>query len=187
MLLVDFINPLDFEGAARLAPMALAAAKATARLKARCRRAGWPTIYANDNFGHWNSDFKALVEKCRALPRAAAIIDAIEPDRGDLSVLKPRHSAFFGTPLEFLLSELGTTGLVITGIAADSCIMFTAMDAFLRTYPVWAPRDCVAAESPSRREIALSQMRRIAKVWVGPSHTPLRRACSSTLALHRGR
>jgi nicotinamidase-related amidase len=64
LLMVDFVNPLMFAGADRVAPMALSAAAATARLKARCRRANWPTIYANDNFGQWNSEFSPLVKRC---------------------------------------------------------------------------------------------------------------------------
>jgi nicotinamidase-related amidase len=177
LLMVDFVNPLRFAGADRLAPMALAAGAATARLKARCRRANWPTIYANDNFGQWNSEFSSLVKRCATGGSdSAALVDLLTPDKVDLSILKPRHSAFYGSPLEFLLVELRVSGLIITGIAADSCVLFTAMDAFLRRYSVWVPRDCVASESLAKRDAALTQMRDAAKVWTGPSRTPLRTA-----------
>ncbi|MFO1396062.1 MAG: isochorismatase family cysteine hydrolase [Burkholderiales bacterium] len=186
LLLVDFVNPMDFDGARALAPSALRAARAAMALKRRFARAGWPVIFANDNFGHWDSQFDALIAHCAAAGGAAArLVRAIAPEPGDLSLLKPRHSAFFGTPLDFLLHDLAAQTLVITGIAADSCVLFTALDAFVREYRVWVPNDCVAAESAARRASALRQLRTAAKVWTGPSTTPLRTAVARCAALHR--
>ena len=65
LLLVDFINPMDFAGAAVLAPRAVAAATAAAHLKSRLKRARVPVIYANDNFGDWRADFSTIIEACR--------------------------------------------------------------------------------------------------------------------------
>ena len=61
LLLVDFINPFNFPGAERLAPAAVEAARATAGLKERLAAEGVTTIYANDNYGVWQSDFHTLV------------------------------------------------------------------------------------------------------------------------------
>ena len=65
LLLIDFMNPFDYEGAARLAPRAIKAARNAAQLKVRMRTEHAPVIYANDNFGRWESDFAAVVESCR--------------------------------------------------------------------------------------------------------------------------
>ena len=66
LLLIDFINPMDFPGAQDLAAAAVEAARATSILKSRLRKTGVPAIYANDNYGGWQSDFQSLVERCAA-------------------------------------------------------------------------------------------------------------------------
>jgi hypothetical protein len=74
LLLVDFVNPLSFEGADELAPSALEAAKQTAKLRRRLANEGGRTVCANDNYGQWTSDFKALWRHCMATPGTAGMI-----------------------------------------------------------------------------------------------------------------
>jgi nicotinamidase-related amidase len=70
-------------------------------LASAARRAGMPVIYANNHFGNWQSDFHRLIEECRESERCGrAIVALLEPKPKDFAVLKPRHSAFYGTPLE---------------------------------------------------------------------------------------
>lgn len=186
LLLVDFMNPLDFDGADKLAPKAIAAAKKALALKRRCREARIPVIYANDNFGRWESQFAEVVRSCveRGGP-SAQLAQLLAPEDGDLSILKPRHSAFYGTPLEFLLEALGAQCLILTGLAADSCVLFTACDAFMREYPVWVPPDCVASETDAATRRALAQIVATAKVYVGRSRMPLARGVEQAVARHR--
>jgi nicotinamidase-related amidase len=161
LLLVDFINPLQFDGAEDIAAAALAAAKMTLRLKRRLAARGVPAIYANDNYGLWRSDFREVLARCRALGGAAGeMARLLAPGPRDLTILKPRHSAFYATPLELLLGQIRAKRLVLAGLAADICVQVTASDAFLRGYNVWAPADCTAAESAPRRDAALDWMRR---------------------------
>jgi nicotinamidase-related amidase len=169
LLLVDFINPLDFDGAQALAPSALLAAREAARLR---RRLGAQVVYANDNYGVWHSDFKALYERVRAGRGPGAEIAArLRPRQRDCTILKPRHSAFYATPLDLLLRQLKCRRLVVTGIAADNCIVFTAMDAYLRGYSLWVPEDCIAAEAPAHKAQALKLMQRVLKADVRPAAT----------------
>ena len=159
LLLVDFINPLEFPAARRLARPALAAARATAALKARLREAGVQAVYANDNYGGWQSNFQSVFARCEAaggVPAEMARLLAPGPD--DITVLKPRHSAFFATPLQLLLEQLKAERLVLAGLATDLCVLFSALDAHVRGYQLWVPRDCVAAESPRRQRDALRYM-----------------------------
>ena len=93
----------------------------------------------------------------------------LAPGPGDRSILKPRHSAFFGTPLEFLLDELSVDRLLLTGLAADSCIMFTAHYAYLRKFALRIPGDCVASERDSYRRAALAYLARMLKADVAPA------------------
>ena len=159
LLLVDFINPMQFDGADDLSIPAVEAAKATAILKRRLTSEGVRTIYVNDNFGHWQSDFDGLTAHCRKQGGTSAkLVRALAPTKADLRVLKPRHSGFHGTPLDLLLTQLDAHQLILVGLAADLCVQFTAMDAFVRGYRLWVPEDCVAAESPERKQAALQWM-----------------------------
>ena len=164
LLLVDFINALDFPGGEQLAPHAVEAARATAALKERLATEGVATIYANDNYGVWQSDFHTLVSTCLGLEGPAGeMARLLYPQARDLTILKPRHSAFFASPLELLLEEMQTRELVICGLATDICVQLTAMDAFLREYPVWVPADCTAAESPEAKAASLAYMASVLK------------------------
>jgi len=178
LLLIDFFNPRGFDGGS-LGAAALRAAGNTARLKARLRKAGVPAIYANDNFGNWESEFSELVATCRTIRGVpAAIADLLAPIAGDRSVLKPRHSAFFETPLEFLLDELGIGMLILAGVSADSCIMFTAHDAYLRKLDLWVPADCVASPKPAYTRAALTHQERVLRASIVPSDADLTRMLS---------
>lgn len=170
LLLIDFINLFDFEDAPRLGPRAVRAAQAAAALKARMKKTGVPCIYANDNFGNWRSDFAALVEQCAGRKgHSAAIVEAIRPEKDDLAVLKPRHSAFYGTPLDFLLEELRVQELILTGIALDMCVFATAQDAHVRQFGLWIPRNCVAGFTASEERSALAHMARTLKADTRPA------------------
>ena len=170
LLLVDFINPLRFDGADDLAASATQAARCAERLRRRLSALGCRTIYANDNYGRWTSDFQRLWQHCAAAPGAAGeMARRLAPRARDFTLLKPRHSAFHATPLDLLLQQLHCKQLVIAGIAADSCVLFSAMDAYLRGYALWVPRDCVAAESDDARDQALAQMARVLKAHTEPS------------------
>ncbi len=164
LLLVDFINPLDFPGAQDLAPAALIAARATAKLARAARSRAIPVVYANDNFGLWQSDFAAMVERLASGGGpSSAIVKLLRPKSGDLTILKPMHSAFFGSPLDIVLDKMGVRSLIIAGLATDICVQFTAADAFLRGLKVHAPPECTAAESEAKKGAALGYMRDILK------------------------
>ena len=161
LLLVDFINHFQFRGASKLAPRARRAARATARMKADFVRKGCTCIYANDNFGDWRTDFPALVAASLKRADASGQIAAIlKPGERDLSVLKPRHSAFYGTPLEFLLEELKASTLIVAGIAVDMCVLATAQDAHMRKFKLRVPANCVAGFNRAQELSALATMER---------------------------
>jgi nicotinamidase-related amidase len=173
LLLVDFINTLDFPGGELLAPHAVAAARATAALKQRLAADGVPAIYANDNFGVWQSDFHSLVSTCLGLEgEAGEVARLLYPQADDLTILKPRHSAFYASPLELLLVEMEARELVICGLAADMCVQLTAADAFLREFRTWVPADCTAAETQEAKDTALRYMGNVLKCDVRPSTAP---------------
>jgi nicotinamidase-related amidase len=171
LLLIDFINPFGFPGADKLAGPAIEAARLAAELKERLSREGVTAIYANDNYGAWQSDFHSLVSACLGMegpPREIARL--LYPQAADLTILKPRHSAFYASPLELLLAEMETRELVVCGLATDMCVQLTAGDAFLREFAVWVPADCTAAESVEAKEASLAYMESVLKCDTRPSH-----------------
>lgn len=170
LLLIDWINDLEFEGGDRLLPQALSAAKATAALRSRAKHAGVPVIYCNDNFGRWRSDFRNLLEHVlRDNVRGKPIAELLAPDEKDYFVLKPKHSGFHSTTLEVLLAHLGASTLILTGIAGNICVLFTAHDAYMRDFKLIAPRDCLASESAADNRHALEHMAKSCKADTGPS------------------
>ncbi|MDB5820302.1 MAG: isochorismatase (2,3 dihydro-2,3 dihydroxybenzoate synthase)-like protein [Rhizobacter sp.] len=167
LLLVDFINPLQFPQADAIADAAVEAARKTSILKRRLAERGVRSIYANDNYGIWQSEFRDVLGFCKASGGAAQqLAILLDPSADDFTVLKPRHSAFFATPLELLLQQMKTREIVLVGLAADICVQLTAMDAFLRGFEVTVPRDCTAAESAERKEAAIAHMTTALRVKV---------------------
>ena len=127
LILVDVINDLEFVGGDQLLTHALPAAERVAVLKSRAKLLGIPTLYVNDNFGKWQSDFKKLIAHClEDGVRGQRIAEILKPAPDDYFVLKPKQSAFFSTSLEILLKHLGAQTLILTGLTADICILFTA-------------------------------------------------------------
>jgi nicotinamidase-related amidase len=161
VLLVDVINLFDFPGGARFAQAWLPSARRIAKLRDRAHRAGVPTVYVNDNFGRWRSDFNALVATCSERGRpGAAIAQLLKPSPQDFFVLKPHLSGFHETPLHMLLQSGGVQTVALAGYAADNCILFTAADAHMHHYRVIVPADCVASEEDSERRHVLGKMRK---------------------------
>jgi len=160
LIIVDFINPFDFNEADDLLPSALLAAKATAKLKKKLSKKGIPVIYANDNYGTWHSDFKDILRSCLILKgKRGEISKTLSPQNNDLVILKPQHSAFHSTPLEHLLSQMQVKKIIICGVACDICVFLTATDARMLGYEVWVPENCTAAETPERKVQALRQLK----------------------------
>lgn len=183
VVVVDGINPLYFPGAEALLPAAWTAAQALARLLQRLRRRKVLVVYANDNLGRWQSDFGALLAECQALPGLrGAIARTLAPAPDDLTVLKPRHSAFFATPLDLLLRDHRIDELIVAGLATDMCVHQTAVDAHMRGYRLWVPEDCSAAESPEAHRHALQQLQRMTGCSVRPATRAARRPAASAKA-----
>jgi nicotinamidase-related amidase len=169
LLLIDVINDLEFPEADQMIDAALKMAQNILRLKRRARQAGVPVIYVNDNFGKWKSDFRRTIEHCsQPSVRGHEVSEMLRPDEEDYFVLKPKHSGFFSSTLETLLRYLGTETLILTGIAGNFCVLFTANDGYMRDYDLIVPRDCTVSNTREENEEALQLMRKFLK-----ANTPL--------------
>jgi nicotinamidase-related amidase len=139
-------------------------------LKCRSKKAGIPVVYVNDNFGRWRSNFTSQVEHClNDNVRGKPLVEMLIPDPDDYFVLKPKHSGFFSTTLDILLEYLGTKTVILTGIAGNICVLFTANDAYMRAFSLIVPCDCVVSNTEQENGNALEQMRKVLKADVRPS------------------
>lgn len=105
-------------------------------------------------------------EKVRGRP----LVEILQPEDDDYFVLKPKHSGFFSTTLDTLLRYLGSTRLIMTGIAGNFCVLFTANDAYMRDYHLVIPSDYIVSNTPKENDEALALMRKFLK-----AETPLGR------------
>jgi nicotinamidase-related amidase len=157
LLILDLISEFTFPDARRVLAGARRPAIAIAKLKERARAAKIPIIYVNDTVGRWESDPRAFVQRClRPSARGRSVVALVKPELDkDYFMFKPKHSAFFGTPLESLLEQLRVRRLVLTGMTSHQCVLFTAMDAHVREYVLVVPADCVGAASREETRHAL--------------------------------
>jgi nicotinamidase-related amidase len=170
LLLIDVINDLDFPGSDPLVSRAVGMAHPLGQLKGRAAAAGMPIIYVNDNFGQWRSDFRRTVAHCtrRASP-GRVVSRRLKPTGKDYFVLKPKHSGFFDTTLDTLLDALRIRRVILTGIAGNICVLFTANDAYMRDLKLFVPADCIASNTVADNEYALRQIERVLKGNISPS------------------
>lgn len=161
VLLIDLINTMDFEGAQPLQASSTAAVDPILRLRDQADAIEAPMVYVNDNFGLWNAERSTIIEHCseREGP-ARELIRRLAPRPDDYFVIKPQLSGFYATNLPVLLPKLGVTRIVLTGVAADICVLFTAADAHMRDYDLWIPADAVGSEGDDRTGWALDIMRK---------------------------
>lgn len=170
LLIIDMISDFEFVDGEKLYPFAEEIAPNIVKLKEKAHQAEIPVIYANDNFGKWRSDFKKQLKHSQAKSsRGSKIARMLAPKREDYFVLKVKNSAFFSTTLETLLKYLGAETLILTGVTADICIFFTAIDAYLRDYKIIIPSDCVAAISESSKKMVLNYMNKILEAEISLS------------------
>jgi nicotinamidase-related amidase len=170
LLLIDVINDMEFEGGDQLLHHALPIARRIAELKRRAKQAEIPVVYVNDNFGRWRSNFTAQVEHClNDDVRGRPLTEILRPDEDDYFILKPKHSGFFSTWLDILLQYLQVETLLLTGVAGNNCVLFTANDAYMRDFRLCVPGDCIASNTEEENHYALEQMRLVLKADVRPS------------------
>lgn len=157
LLIVDMINSFQFDMGEHLAEKTKQIVPRILSLKKHAKQNNWPIIYINDHYGLWKADIDAIRKECKN-EISWDIIESISPQKEDYFLIKPKHSAFYETALHTLLTELQVTRLIITGIAGNICVLFTANDAYMREYSIMIPKDCTASNSNEDNDFALTMM-----------------------------
>jgi nicotinamidase-related amidase len=172
LVVVDMLNPYDFEDAEKLAHSVEQTIEPISALIQRAGKAGVPVIYVNDNYGDWNSSQEELARRAVDGERPDLVEPLLPPD-GSKFVLKARHTIFYGTPLDHLLHEEEIEKLVLVGQVTEQCILYSALDAYVRHYGVTVPPDAVAHIHEDLGEAALTMMERNMDADLAPSERAL--------------
>ena len=160
VLVIDMLNTYRHQDADVLAPNVADIVDPLAGLISRAReREEVDLIYVNDNYGDFTAEFDDLVDAALHGERPD-LVTPIAPAEGCLRVLKVRHSAFYASSLDYLLGRLEAQRLIVTGQVTEQCILYTALDAYVRHFPVVVPPDAVAHIDPELGDAALTMMQK---------------------------
>src|SRR4051812_24427778 len=159
LIVVDMVQTYDFEDAEHLVENVERIVEPLTQLIQRAKREADHLIYVNDNFGDWHSERQRLVDEALA-GEHAKLVEAIKPDDDATFIVKARHSIFYGTPLDYMLDSEHIERIVLTGQVTEQCILYSALDAHVRSRPTVVPRDCVAHIYPDLADAALKMMQR---------------------------
>ena len=157
LIVTDMLNSYEHADADRLTRSVERSLPAMERLIGRAPESETLTIYVNDNFGAWRSSRQELLENALH-GRYGRLVEPIAPPDDALFVVKARHSIFFQTPLEYLLGQEQVDRVVLIGQVTEQCILYSALDAYIRHLDVAVPRDAVAHIHDHLADAALQLM-----------------------------
>ncbi|GGE85877.1 cysteine hydrolase family protein [Priestia taiwanensis] len=170
LLIIDMINDFNFEHGPILAEKTLAIVPNILAWKKQFQKQKAPIIYINDHYNLWQANMDKIIHTCTN-ERSNEIIHYICPKEEDYFLIKPHYSAFYDTPLHTLLQSLHINHLVITGIAGNICVLFTANDAYMRKYTLSIPSNCIASNSDEDNTYALRMMEHVLRANITPITT----------------
>jgi nicotinamidase-related amidase len=159
LLVVDMLNPYEHDDADQLIQSVETIVNPLRELIARAKDEGTELIYVNDNYGDWKVSWQELADRALNGARPELVEPLLPPDDADF-VMKARHTIFYMTPLEYLLGQKEIGHLVLTGQVTEQCIVYSALDAYVRHFEVSVPRDGVAHIHENLAEAAVTMMER---------------------------
>jgi nicotinamidase-related amidase len=168
LIVVDMLNPYEHEDAEPLTRGVERIVEPLSRLIARARDDAVELIYVNDNYGDWNSSQEELARRACEGARPDLVEPLLPPDDADF-VVKARHTIFYMTPLEYLLGQKDIDRIVLTGQVTEQCILYSALDAYVRHLQVVVPPDCVASIHEDLADAALKMMGRNMRAELTPA------------------
>jgi nicotinamidase-related amidase len=159
LIVTDMLNRYEHEDAQPLMESVRAVVPALASLIGEAKERDILTVYVNDNHQDWTAGRRELVEWALG-GRDPSLVEPIVPADDAPFVVKARHSVFYGTQLEYLLRQHEIERLILAGQVTEQCILYSALDAYVRHFEVVVPRDAVAHIDPDLAGAALQMMER---------------------------
>jgi nicotinamidase-related amidase len=157
LVVIDMLNRYEHSDADALKRSVRAILPRMHALIARARERSVPIVYVNDNYGDWSAGPEQLCDQALSGPDRE-LVRPVLPPPGAAFVTKARHSAFYETSLEYLLRSQGIERLILCGQVAEQCVLYSALDAYVRHLQVTVPHDAVAHIHPDLARAALQMM-----------------------------
>ncbi len=157
LIVVDMLNRYEHDDAEPLRASVRAVIDPMARLVAKAKQAGACLVYVNDNHGDWTAGREALTEWARQ-GADPSLVEPIAPDDDVPLLVKARHSIFYETQLEYLLRQREVDHIILVGQVTEQCILYSALDGYIRHFNVTVVRDAVAHIHPDLADAALKMM-----------------------------
>jgi nicotinamidase-related amidase len=158
LIVIDMLNPYDHEDADLLVKSVRGKIDEIQALIAAAREAGLPMIYVNDHHEDWTAGPRELAEQALA-GEAPELIKPILPPDDVPFIVKARHSIFYQTLLEYLLRREGIDRLVLAGQVTEQCILYSALDGYMRHFEVIVDTGAIACIREDLAEAAIQMMK----------------------------
>ncbi|HXV25286.1 MAG TPA: isochorismatase family cysteine hydrolase [Alphaproteobacteria bacterium] len=134
------------------------------RLQRACRDAGIEVMYTTIESLTKDGRDRSLDYKITGfnVPRGswdARVIDEIKPGEDEIHLPKTSSSVFISTNIDYVLRNLGTRYLVLSGVVTDQCIESAARDACDTGYLVTVITDACTTYTQERHEFALRSIK----------------------------
>ena len=165
LIVIDMLNPYDHEDAEVLTENVESIVPTLGRLIADANERDIELIYVNDNYGDFAATRDDLIRAAHD-GRRPDLIEPVLPPKGVAFLQKARHSAFYSTALDHLLRQHSIDTIVLTGQVTEQCILYTALDAYIRHFNIRVVRDAVAHIDEQLGDAALRMMQRNMRVDV---------------------
>ena len=159
LIVTDMLNRYEHPDADALIRSVRSSLPAVRQLIAESRRRDVQVVYVNDNHDDWCAGRAEIVEYALGGPEPELVEPIIPPD--DIPfVVKARHSAFYETQLDYFLRHQEIERLILVGQVTEQCILYSALDAYVRHYRVVVARDAVAHIHQDLADASLRMMER---------------------------
>jgi nicotinamidase-related amidase len=157
LIVVDVLNHYEHEDAEALRRSMRETLPAMQSLLQRASDAEMPTVYVNDNHGDWSAGRPELCK--RALEGSdPSLVEPVLPDEQAAFLVKARHSIFYETQLDYMLRHQDIERIILIGQVTEQCILYSALDAYVRHYSIVIARDAVAHIHRDLADAALRMM-----------------------------
>jgi nicotinamidase-related amidase len=160
LVVVDMLNAYDHEDAKTLTESVATTIEPIRALIGRAREEDVELVYVNDNYGDWHASPEEIAQAALDGKRPDLVEPILPADDEVPFIIKARHTVFYGTPFEYFLGQKGIRHLILVGQVTEQCVLYSALDAYVRHLSVTVPRDAVAHIPEHLADAALEMMER---------------------------
>lgn len=166
LIIIDMLNDFVNKDAPLKVPGIENTIKPIKREIKKIRHSGDHVIYLCDSHTEDDSEFEYFPPHAIKGSPGSEIIDELSPESSDIIINKKYYSGFYKTDLEDTLNKKGCNSVIICGCVINICVLFTAVDAFMRGLDVTVIRDAVASFNKEDHDYMIRYFKEILKIRV---------------------